>query len=224
MPCLERHRRPRRPFRSKRLWRRSWGHPLAMSQSDMIVELEAWRATQVVFNLKLDGPDVTDNVSRQALRSVGNRKAWVSLVCLEASPSGECRSPMCVNVLDRGMPRSNECVRTGKVSELGNPDRGGRSSERTGLFPKGKANHANERKTRGVRSFSQAEYEYHNPKRDTTHQILSRRHRDSRTDGRKRATRSRARSSQSRSLAKLYLTSRPIQSRTHMATIECQSQ
>ena len=71
------------------------------SQSDVIVELEAWRATQVVFALKLDGPDVTDNVSRQALRSVGNRKAWVSLVCLEASPSGECRSPMCVNVLER---------------------------------------------------------------------------------------------------------------------------
>ena len=144
MPGLARHQRPRRSFRNKRLWRRSWGHPPAMSQSDVIVELEAWRVTQVVFALKLDGPDVTDNVSRQALRSVGNRKAWVSLVCLEASPSGECRSsPMCVNVLDRGMPRSNECVRTGKVSELGNPDRGGRSSDRTvrtrrGLVPKSK--------------------------------------------------------------------------------------
>ena len=29
MPCLERHRRPLRSFRHKRLWRRSWGHPLA---------------------------------------------------------------------------------------------------------------------------------------------------------------------------------------------------
>ena len=79
----------------------------------MIVELEAWRATQVVFALKLDGPDVTDNVSRQALRSVGNRKAWVSLVCIEASPSGECRSPMCVNVLER-----DASMRCGRINAL----------------------------------------------------------------------------------------------------------
>jgi hypothetical protein len=67
------------------------------SQSDVIVELEAWRATKkVVFTLKLDGPDVTVNVSRQAPRSVG-RKAWVSLVCVEASPHRAVNAgPRCV--------------------------------------------------------------------------------------------------------------------------------